>query len=794
MLRLPPKTQRLYRAACELITVLQTINLSCFRAFLIAASLATQIVTVQGQTPFSPAELSPLAWYKSGTGAMNGGSSASPGQTITAWLDSSGNGNHLLSNQATAMRPTQNSGGYIQGDGGDFLSCAAINGSQTQPIRIIALAQYVNVTGSCIWANATNTQVTMGARVVTGNKLTANSGGTLGAIEGPVADSERHLYEVYYNGNSSEMRLDGFVADNSGDIGSLGINSFNLFGIYDRGNVQAGAQIKIWEVIILQGASATEVNAANVRSYFKKTFGIAVAGQAISLSPVSTQTFGSGLLQTNPSQHAAMSISEPVPGTRFLAIGDQDVAGKYGYVRKGTVHIFKEVSGTWSYHQRLSSPLIRNGQWMGHGVRAEGSWIACGNTHSWGNPNGGEGEVEVWKYNPTTDRYDYHSALQATGAAAGDEFGMLHDMDASNGWMIIGSPGYDTATANRCGRVSFYQLVGNTWVERQSLTEPGGPFTNNDFGVDVLIRGNHAFAVSQSPSPGLTGANYYRGCVYHYMLSNGIWSLNSTITPANHRSGMRFGMTMGFDGTRLVSFDWGIKNFCDGGFTVMKWNGSTWTQEYSYIDSNNPAIPMNKPHRWGHKGLFVNGDTIVASERFAEADWTGIPDMDGPPTAKGVVYVFKRSGTMWNRSHVIAPATRQPGDFFGDLMYMDGTHKLLVVSTGAYRNSQKTMILQQFDLNGDSILPPAQSDLLTVYPDSTNPNWPTESGITIGGIQPDGLFKLNFSVQPDKISVLEHSTDLQLWTPKTTSISGGRYYTYYPGGTRGFFRLKLQSN
>lgn len=486
-----------------------------------------------------------------------------------------------------------------------------------------------------------------------------------------------------------------------------------------------------------------------------------------------------------------MSISEPVTGSRFLAIGDQDVSGKYDYVRKGCVHVFKNVAGTWTYHQRLNSPLNRGSQWMGHGVRSGGLWIACGNTHSAGNPNGGEGEVEVWKYNVSTDRYEYHSVLQATGTAMADEFGMLHDLDAESGWMIMGSPGYDTPVVNHCGRIHFYQLVGDTWVERQSFTEPGGPFVNNDYGAEVLIRGNHAFATSQSPAPGLSGGNYYRGCVYHYMLSNGVWNYHSTITPNNHRSGMRFGMTLGFDGTRLVSFDWGIKNFCDGGFTVMKWDGSTWTQEYTMTDLSNPVIPVNKPHRWGHKGLFVNGDTIVASERFADADWTGVGDMDGPPTAKGIVYVFKRIDTTWYKSHEIAPETRQPGDWFGDLMCMDGTDNLLVVSSGAYRNSQKTMILQEFNLDPEATPPPIPPDFVTVYSDETYPDPPSASSITLGSFQPDSTLKIHFSVHPEYTSVLEYSEDLQQWIPKTNTIPSGHYYTFFPGNTRGFFRLKL---
>jgi hypothetical protein len=543
----------------------------------------------QGNASFTPADLSPLAWYQAGDSVRNGPIAANPGDPVTAWLDSSGNGNHLLSNQAPTMRPTLNAAGFIEGDGGDFLACPNLHGQHIQPIRIVALAQYTAVTSNAfVWSSANQSTFNLYARSVSGNRLTAHAGGTLGEIQGPVADTTQRLYEVLYRGTSSSLRLDGLDVDSTGNIGQDPITSLGLFGQYNTGNVLFGSRIKIWELVVLQGTAATDANAARIRKYFADKFGIKLIGSTATL--LSTQTFGSGLTYNNPSQHSAMSISEPVPGQRFLAIGDQDMAQLYAPGRKGCVQVFKEVAGAWVLHQRLVSPLNRAGQWMGHGLRSGGAWIMCGNTHSVGNPIGGEGEVEVWKFDGMTGRFEFHSVLQPPDAKLGDEFGMLHDMDAENGWAIVSSCQADPNGVNEGGKVFFYKLENDVWVQKQTVTEPGGPLLGNKFGVEVCIKGNHAFAHAHSPSPGQYGGKYFIGVVYHYILVDGVWTYNATLTRNPQTVGKCFGKSLAFDGTRLISFDWGIKNFVDGGFTVFRLSGSSWTQEFTYTDINCPGF------------------------------------------------------------------------------------------------------------------------------------------------------------------------------------------------------------
>jgi hypothetical protein len=413
---------------------------------------------------------------------------------------------------------------------------------------------------------------------------------------------------------------------------------------------------------------------------------------------VSNQNFGSGLLTGNPSQHAACSISEPLPGQRFLAVGNQDMSQTFTTGRKGCVEVFKETAGEWVWHQRLISPLTpRTGQWMGHAVRSGGPWIMCGNTHSITASNQPEGEIEAWKYNAGTGFFAFDHVLQPDDCIYGDEFGMLLDVDFESGWLIAGSPqahDYNTATG---GKIYFYKLVNGTWTEMQMFQEPGISPGDNAFGMEVCIKGNDAFA-SSFTRPAALGGGYFRGCLYHYKLTGGTWELVGNIPSPATREGQRFGATLHFDGTRLVSFDWGLKWY-QGGFTVLRRNGASWDHEQTYIHPWGDGVNSTENHRFGHKGLFINDNTLVASERFAFGTWSGVDDMNGPTDATGIVYVFKRIGTTWHRTHRILPDTVQPGDWFGDLMTWDPVKNcLIVVSTGATRSSAKTMILNEISL------------------------------------------------------------------------------------------------
>lgn len=77
--------------------------------------------TVHG---FTPAEISPLAWYRTGTTVMSGIFPVTHNNPVTMWLDSSGNGNHLACGTSPDTRPVFGGAGFIQGDGGDYLACA----------------------------------------------------------------------------------------------------------------------------------------------------------------------------------------------------------------------------------------------------------------------------------------------------------------------------------------------------------------------------------------------------------------------------------------------------------------------------------------------------------------------------------------------------------------------------------------------------------------------------------------------------------------------------------------------
>ena len=169
--------------------------------------------------------------------------------------------------------------------------------------------------------------------------------------------------------------------------------------------------------------------------------------------------------------------------------------------------------------------------------------------------------------------------------------------------------------------------------------------------------------------------------------------------------------------------------------------------------------------------------------------------MAGPPTAKGIAFVFKRIGTEWYRSHVIAPETRQSGDWFGDLMCMEARDKLLVVSTGAHRNNQKTMLLQRFLIGPDPVPdstiepPPFPANLII---NTSISNIPAFSHVTIGSFQPGGSIRLLIGVDTHHDSYLERSLNLRDWTPATTNIPAGNYLLDVPRSSeQEFFRLRL---
>jgi hypothetical protein len=479
-----------------------------------------------------------------------------------------------------------------------------------------------------------------------------------------------------------------------------------------------------------------------------------------------TMHFGRGLTMPNPATDRALIVTP-----RFLFAADQDAPGG----REGAVYVYTNNAGVWKFSQKLTDQIGWNLGWFGFGIEygtnSYGEWLAVNSTwsiatnvttHPVGGP--GTGDLQMFKLNPTNQRWEF---FQYIVPSASDEFG--NSPAISGDWLVCGALGHsynsDTNYAYS-GAAFFYQFDGTSWVLRQGPVLSASATNYWNFAYATEIEGTNAFFYGKYN-------NSQYGAIYLYELRNGTWVETGVLRPNSPKAAETFGVA--YIQCRAYG-DAGIKHDLltvgapmrgstvnTGGVYFFQHNGSTWQQIGSYF----PANLQSKTY-FANSGDMRDNVCVIGC-RFA--DWTQSFCCPSTTDGKGSAYVFKFDGSAWNLDQILAPDTRQHGDWFASWPATDGTN-VYIVTPGAYVNGAKTNILQKFV--------PA----------------PTTLAITSIKRGPQGLV-LKWATLSNLVYTIEISTDVATpnWAPVegvTWPISSNQVLLPNPSGDWASFRVRAE--
>jgi len=330
------------------------------------------------------------------------------------------------------------------------------------------------------------------------------------------------------------------------------------------------------------------------------------------------------------------------------------------------------------------------------------------------------------------------------GATSNDIFGYAVAISGSNA--VVGAN-----TANQ-GAVYFYSLIAGVWTLNTAsgtggeITDPGA--TNFDeFGETVAISGTNAVV-------GAYGANNYRGAIYFYSLSAGVWTLNTlsgtsgTIADPAATFNDQFGRAVALSGTNAVVGAFGTNtrgavyfySLSAGVWTLNTLSGTSGTitdpaaaigDDFGYavaIDGANAVVGGYKLHNnegaiyfyslsagvWTLNTLSGTGGEIIDpaatnSDEFGEAvaisGTNAIVGSDGVNGYAGAIYFYSLSAGVWtlNAASGTSGEITDPGatsnDEFGAAVAISGTNAVVGAygANGAY-SSQGAVYF--YSLNG----------------------------------------------------------------------------------------------
>jgi hypothetical protein len=117
-----------------------------------------------------------------------------------------------------------------------------------------------------------------------------------------------------------------------------------------------------------------------------------------------------------------------------------------------------------------------------------------------------------------------------------------------------------------------------------------------------------------------------------------------------------------------------------GAVYVFTRDGSTWTQQ-AYIKASNTEASENNDNFGFSIALSADGGTLVVGAPGEDSSATGIngDQSNNSAAGSGAVYVFTRSGTIWNQEAYVKASNTRAGDGFGTSVAISSDGNTLAV-------------------------------------------------------------------------------------------------------------------
>jgi hypothetical protein len=188
-------------------------------------------------------------------------------------------------------------------------------------------------------------------------------------------------------------------------------------------------------------------------------------------------------------------------------------------------------------------------------------------------------------------------------------------------------------------------LIGDAlaWLDEQKVTASDGN-ANSYFGSAVSIEGGTA-------AIGADGDANFKGAVYMFKDTGGIWSEGQKIAAADGAGGEQFGYRTALEGNTLVvgAFSATVDGNAAQGAAYVFTNGGTWSQTAKLIADDGGVF-----ENFG-AAVALDGETVVIGANGAFVN-------DVP---QGAAYVFTGSGASWTQRQKLVADDGTDYDNFG---------------------------------------------------------------------------------------------------------------------------------
>ena len=387
--------------------------------------------------------------------------------------------------------------------------------------------------------------------------------------------------------------------------------------------------------------------------------------------------------------------------------GDQnnDLVGQ-----SGAVYVFVRSAGLWQQQAYVKANNTGSGDQFGEAVSlsADGNTLAVGapgddsaatgiNGEQHGNSAGGSGAVHVFVRSGAN--WQQQSYIKASNTGRNQFFGSVVSLSANGNTLAVGAEGENSATigingnqndfsAIEAGAVYVFTRSGDLW-QQQAYIKASNTGEFDRFGIEVSLSadGNTLAVGADAEDSAATGINGEQndnsalgsGAVYVYVRIGELWQQQAYIKASNIERNNLFGraVSLSADGGTLAvgaylddSAATGIDgNQNDnsandsGAVYIFVRSGELWQQQ-AYIKASNTG----EDDGFGMAvSLSADGNTLAVGTTREDSSATGVNgnQNDNSADESGALYVFVRSGELWQQQAYIKASNTEFEDSFG---------------------------------------------------------------------------------------------------------------------------------
>ena len=356
---------------------------------------------------------------------------------------------------------------------------------------------------------------------------------------------------------------------------------------------------------------------------------------------------------------------------------------------------------------------------------------------------------------------------KASNTGASDDFGisvaLSGDTLAVGAWQEDSSAtGIDGDQMNNSvsdsGAVYVFRRLGAVW-QQEAYVKASNTGLSDRFGWSVALSGDTLAVGARGESSNATGINQGQGdnsatgsgAVYVFRRTGSSWGQEAYVKASNTGAGDSFGWNVALSGDTLAVGAIGEdsnatgatqgQNQADnsaagsGAVYVFRRTGTIWQQE-AYVKAFNTDTTDN----FG-VSVSLSGDILAVGALFEDSNATGIDngETSNSGTDSGAVYVYRRTGSVWQRDAYIKASNTGLSDNFGVSVSLSGN----TLAVGAYKEDSSNV---ESDNSADD------SGAVYVF-QKTGSTWQQEAYVKASNIDAGDEFGYSVAVSGDILAV-----------------------------------------